>query len=63
MNQPSLFRNSNEGCVGFAIPMIQQGEVTLINDVNSDNQEQEVIYKIYRTYVSTHAEVDIWLCN
>lgn len=63
MNQPSLFRNSNEGCQGFAIPMISQGQITLINDINSDNQDQEIIYNIYRTYVSTHAEVDIWLCN
>jgi hypothetical protein len=63
MNQPSLFRNSNEGCVGFVIPMIHQGDITIINDINSTNDNLEIIYKVYRTYVSTHAEVDVWLCN
>lgn len=58
MEQPTLFRNSNEGCVGFAVPMIDMGEITLNGNGNNPN-----IYKIYRTYVSTHANVDVWLCD
>ena len=57
MQQPSLFRNSNEGCVGFAIPMIDMGEITLTEG------GEETIYKIYRTYVSTYADIDVWLCD
>jgi len=75
MEQPTLFRNSNEGCLGFAIPMIDLGEITLGENNNSNNGNSnnnsnngnsgnnQNIYKIYRTYVSTHANVDIWLCD
>ena len=57
MQQPSLFRNSNEGCVGFAIPMIDMGDISLTID------NEETIYKIYRTFVSTHSNIDVWLCD
>jgi len=63
MIQPSLFRNSNDGCQGFIIPMVNEGEISLINDINNNIEGEEIIYNIYRTYVSTHAKVDIWLCN
>lgn len=72
MEQPTLFRNSNEGCLGFAIPMIDMGEITLGEDNNgnsnnsnnnSNNGVNQSIYRIYRTYVSTYANVDIWLCD
>jgi hypothetical protein len=58
LRQPTLFRNSNEGCAGFIIPMNNLG-TTIINDLNGNN----VIYNIYRTFVSTRANVDIWLCD
>ena len=29
MNQPSMFRNSEDGCNGFAIPMIDQGSIDI----------------------------------
>lgn len=57
IEQPSLFRNSNQGCVGFAIPMLNMGQITLNID------EVGTIYKVYRTYVPTHAKVDVWLCE
>ena len=61
MAQPTLFRNSNEGCAGFAIPMIDMGEIILDN--NGSNGANQNIYIVYRTYVSTHANVDVWLCD
>ena len=57
MEQPTLFRNSNEGCVGFAVPIIDMGEITL--DVSGEPNN----YKVYRTYVATHSSVDIWVCD
>jgi hypothetical protein len=58
LEQPVLFRNSNEGCAGFIIPMSNLGTTT-INDINGNS----IIYNIYRTFVSTRANVDIWLCD
>ncbi len=57
MSQPSMFRDSVEGCVGFAIPMIDQGTID-VGEIGS-----ELSYKMYRTYVPTWAKVDIWLCE
>jgi len=55
--QPSLFRNSNQGCSGFIIPMIKQSDITI------DLDGVLVIYNVYRTYVLTHSFVDVWLCE
>lgn len=57
MKQPSMFRNSENGCNGFAIPMIYQG------DIGIGEGNKEIMYKMYRTYVPTYAKVDIWLCE
>ena len=57
MEQPTLFRNSNEGCVGFAVPIIDMGEITLEIGGEPNN------YRVYRTYVATHASVDVWVCD
>jgi hypothetical protein len=57
MNQPSIIRNSSEGCAGFVVPIISRPDV-IIPDIFGN----PTIYKVYRTYVSTHAEVDLWLC-
>jgi hypothetical protein len=57
MKQPTMFRNSENGCNGFAIPMIYQG------DIGVGEVDNEIMYKMYRTYVSTYAKVDIWLCD
>lgn len=53
MEQPSMFRNSNEGCLGFAVPTILMPDVVLNN----------ITYKVYRTFVATHSNVDLWLCK
>jgi hypothetical protein len=57
MTQPTMFRNSENGCNGFAIPMIYQGEISI------GEPDNDIMYKMYRTYVPTHAKVDIWLCD
>ena len=57
MAQPSMFRNSVEGCNGFAVPMIYQG------DIGIGEIDDEIMYKMYRTYVPTYAKVDVWLCE
>jgi hypothetical protein len=57
MNQPSMFRNSEDGCNGFAVPVIDQGNIE-VGDIGD-----ETIYKMYRTYVPTYAKVDLWLCD
>ena len=58
MKQPSLFRNATEGCVGFVVPIIGKSDVTI-----PDIFGNLTIYKVYRTYVSTHSGVDFWLCD
>ena len=57
-NQPSIFRNSNWGCNGNVIPIITKPDVNLI-----DNLGNLTIYSVYRSYVSTSAKVDVWLCE
>jgi len=58
MTQPSLVRNSSEGCAGFVVPIISKPNVTI-----PDIFGNLTIYKVYRTYVSTYAQVDLWLCE
>ena len=58
MDQPSAIRNSVSGCQGFVVPIIGKPDVT-IPDISGN----PTIYKVYRTYVRTHAEVDFWLCD
>jgi len=55
--QPAVFRNSNQGCTHFIIPMIKQSDLTI--DLNGNL----VIYNVYRTYVLTNGYVDVWLCE
>jgi hypothetical protein len=57
-NQPSIFRNSNWGCNGNVIPIITKPDVNII-----DNLGNTTIYSVYRSYVSTSAGVDVWLCE
>ena len=57
-NQPSIFRNSNWGCNGNVIPITTKPDINII-----DNLGNSTIYSIYRSYVSTFAKVDVWLCE
>lgn len=57
-NQPSIFRNSNWGCNGNVIPITTKPDINII-----DNLGNSTIYSIYRSYVSTSAKVDVWLCE
>jgi hypothetical protein len=58
MDQPSIIRNSTEGCAGFVVPIISKPDVTIPDIFGNSN-----IYKVYRTYVSTYSDVDLWLCE
>ena len=55
---PTIFRNSVSGCNNFVIPFITQGTLTMV-----DYFGNTVIYKVYRTYVSTSSKVDVWACS
>jgi hypothetical protein len=57
-NQPTLFRNSNESCGGFVIPFLKLNDITII-----DSNEKVIIYCVYRSFVSTKASVDVWVCE
>jgi hypothetical protein len=57
-NQPSMFKNSDLGCNGFVIPITTKPEVNII-----DNLGNSTIYSVYRSYISTSAKVDVWLCE
>lgn len=56
--QPTEFRNSNEGCKGFIIPMLSLGTI-IIPDVNGFNVE----YNVYRSFNKTASALDVWLCD
>ena len=51
--QPSGFRDSSSGCSGFIIPMVNQSDI-VINGIT---------YKVYRTFNSTGASLDVWMCS
>ena len=55
---PTIFRNSVSGCNNFVIPFVTQGTLTMV-----DYFGNTVIYKVYRTYVSTSSKVDVWACS
>ena len=58
LQQPTIFRNSNEGCSGFIIPFAKLDDVNII-----DSGGENVIYYVYRSFVSTKANVDVWICD
>ena len=56
--QPTLFKNSQYDCNGFTIPF------TRVNDVKKvDSYGNIIIYYVYRSFVSTSAQVDVWICD
>jgi hypothetical protein len=58
MDQPNIFRNSNDGCDGFIVPFIRIEDQEIV-----DSQGNIIIYYVYRSFVSTFASVDIWVCD
>ena len=57
LQQPTLFRNSNDDCSGFIIPFVR------LDDVIIDSGGEFIIYYVYRTVVLTHTAVDVWVCE
>lgn len=58
MEQPNIFRNSNDGCDGFIVPFIRVEDQQVV-----DSQGNIIIYYVYRSFVSTFASVDVWVCD
>lgn len=58
LEQPTLFRNSNEGCTKFMIPFIKIDEINITN-----TNGQNLLYFVYRSFVSTRGVVDVWICD
>jgi hypothetical protein len=56
--QPSIFKNSLEGCNGFTIPFARLDDISIV-----DLSGNVIIYYVYRSFVSTSSNVDIWVCN
>ena len=58
MSQPTTFKNSVDGCNGFTIPFAKLDNITIV-DLYGNN----IIYNVYRSFVSTSSNVDVWVCN
>lgn len=58
MTQPTTFKNSVDGCNGFTIPFAKLDDITVV-----DLYGNGIIYYVYRSFVSTSANVDVWVCN
>jgi hypothetical protein len=58
MNQPSVFRDSADGCDGFVIPFLRVEDIEFI-----DSNGNLSIYYVYRSFVSTSSKVDVWVCD
>ena len=56
--QPRTFRNSVEGCSGFIVPFIRIEDVEITDSNNYVNT-----YYVYRSFVSTSSDVDVWICD
>lgn len=56
--QPNQFRDSNNGCSGFNIPINNIGQIIII-DINGF----PITYNIYRSFFSFFGDTDCWLCN
>lgn len=57
MSQPVSMRNSEDGCNGFTIPFIPLGVEEIIRN------NETLKYNVYRSFVSTHSSVDVWICD
>ena len=58
MEQPRVFRNSDDGCDGFLVPFIRVEDIEILDSNNNVN-----IYYVYRSFVSTSSSVNIWVCE
>ena len=58
MSQPTTFKNSVDGCNGFTIPFAKLDNITVV-----DLYGNSIIYYVYRSFVSTSSNVDVWVCD
>lgn len=59
MEQPTLLRDSSYGCNGFIIPFVRTEDIEII-DIE---KEINILYYVYRSFVSTSSKVDVWICE
>lgn len=58
INQPTMFKNSIDGCNGFTVPFTRLDNI-IVTDYNGNNN----LYYVYRSFVSTNSNVDVWVCE
>lgn len=58
LQQPIGFRDSDNGCSGFNIPINNIGQIIII-----DGNGFPITYNIYRTFYPFFGDTDCWLCN
>jgi len=58
MEQPRIFRNSDDGCDGFLVPFIRVEDIEILDSSDIVN-----IYYVYRSFVSTSSSINIWVCE
>jgi hypothetical protein len=59
MEQPTLLRDSADGCNGFIIPFVRVDDVEIIDFEKNSN----ILYYVYRSFVSTSSKIDVWICE
>lgn len=59
MEQPTLLRDSADGCNGFIIPFVRVEDVEIIDFEKNSN----ILYYVYRSFVSTSSKIDVWICE
>ncbi len=57
-DQPTDFRNSNDGCDNFNIPYNTYNTITI-----DDSNGFPITYYIYRTTNKTFSSLDVWMCS
>lgn len=56
--QPTQFRDSDDGCSGFNVPINNVGQIIIL-----DGNGFQITYNIYRSFFPSYGSLDIWLCD
>ena len=57
-DQPTDFRNSDDGCDNFNVPYTTLGTITI-----DDSNGFPITYYVYRTTNKTFSPIDVWMCG
>jgi hypothetical protein len=58
LSQPTGFRDSDNGCSGFNIPINNIGQIII-----KDGNNFPITYNVYRSFYQFFGDTDCWLCN